>query len=161
MAGCAEFAFGSGFPEELVGFVAAGFGVGENCGEGGPSGVGEDAVGMVGDGGAEVVDEGPAGLLARLTGGEAVETGRECLIGCRLKVLEGLTGRFSLVSVALRFVPVGGEDRRPNEGGNQAGQGACIGTGGATGDVARGGAHGVGGLVLGAELGALGTGESS
>ncbi len=161
LAGGGEFTLGGGFLEELVGLVAAGFGIGEDGGEGGPSGIGENAVGVVGDGGADVVDEGPASLLARLTGGEAVENGCESLIGCHLKVMKGLAGGFGLVSVALRVVPVGGEDRSPNEGGEQGGQDACVGPGGGVGDVAGGNAQGVAGLVLGADLGALSTGESS
>lgn len=51
-AGGVEFALFGGFFEEAGWFVAACFGVGEDGGEGGPVGVGEDAGGVVGDGGA-------------------------------------------------------------------------------------------------------------
>lgn len=63
LTGCAEFALGCGLLQELVGLMASGFGVGQEGGEGGPAGVGEDPVGLVGDGGVYVVGEGAAGFL--------------------------------------------------------------------------------------------------
>jgi hypothetical protein len=52
LAGGVEFALLGGFFEEPRWLVAAGFGVGQDGGEGRPVGVGEDAGGVVGDGGA-------------------------------------------------------------------------------------------------------------
>jgi hypothetical protein len=52
LAGGVEFALPGRFFEEAGWLVAACFGVGEDSGEGGPVGVGEDAGGVVGDGGA-------------------------------------------------------------------------------------------------------------
>ncbi|MGW2542190.1 hypothetical protein ACWC5I_15300, partial [Kitasatospora sp. NPDC001574] len=72
-AGAAEFAAGGGLGEALVGYVAAGLGVGEHCGEGGPVGLGEDPRRVVGDGGADVAGEGVAGLLLGLALGEEGE----------------------------------------------------------------------------------------
>lgn len=63
LAGCAQFALGCGLLQELVGSVAVGLRVGQEGGEGGPAGVGEDTVGLVGDGGAYVAGEGPADFL--------------------------------------------------------------------------------------------------
>lgn len=81
MAGCAQFALSCGLLQEPVGWVAAGFGVGQKGGEGGPAGVGEDPVGLVRDGGAYVVGEGAAGFLPRLTLFEYDERGCEGLLG--------------------------------------------------------------------------------
>ncbi|OEV15881.1 hypothetical protein AN221_36475 [Streptomyces nanshensis] len=81
LASGGEFALSGGFLEELVGFVAACFGVGEDGGEGRPGGVGEDAVGVVGDGGPDVMGQGSAGLVARLTSGEAIDDRDECVVG--------------------------------------------------------------------------------
>ncbi len=139
--------------------VAAGLGVGQDGGESRPGGVGEDAVGVVGDGGTDVVGKGLTHLLLWLTGGEAVEDGREGVVGGGLKVVEGLAGGVGLVGVMLRFVPAGGDDRGPDDGGEQGGESAAVGAGGGVGDVAGGGSQGVGCLVLGADLGALGTGK--
>lgn len=75
LAGGGEFASGGGLAEELVEFVTAGFGIGQDGGEGRPGGVGEDAVGVVGDGGADVVGESSAVQVVRLTGDQAVEDG--------------------------------------------------------------------------------------
>ena len=143
------------------GWWPPGFGVSEDGGKGRPGKVSEDAVGVVGDGGPYVVSEDLACLLVRLTGGEAVEDGCEGVAGGGLEVVEGLAGGFGLVGMVVRFVPAGGDDRGPDEGGEQGGQRAAAGAGGGVGDVADGFAQGVGGLVLGADLGALGAGERS
>ncbi len=59
MTGGGQLALGSGFLEELVGLVAAGFGVGEDGGERGPGRVGEDSLGVVGDGCSYVAGQKP------------------------------------------------------------------------------------------------------
>ncbi|WP_404949478.1 hypothetical protein [Streptomyces sp. ARC14] len=64
-----------------MGFAAAGFGVGEDGGEGRPGGVGEDAVGVIEDGGPDVMGQGSAGLVARLTSGEVVDDPDEGVVG--------------------------------------------------------------------------------
>src|SRR6478735_232693 len=74
-------------------------------------------------------------------------------------MVQCLTGGFGLVGVVLRLVPAGGDDRGPDEGGEQGGEGAAVGAGGGVGDVAGRAAQGVGGLVLSADLGALGASE--
>jgi hypothetical protein len=74
-------------------------------------------------------------------------------------VLHGLTGGIGLLGVVLRLVPAGGDDRGPDQGGEQGGEDVAVGAGGGVGDVAGRFAQGVGGLVLGADLGALGSGE--
>jgi two-component system response regulator HupR/HoxA len=61
--------------------VASGLRVGQEGGEGGPAGVDQDAVGLVGDSGAYVAGEGPAGFLPRLTLFEYDERGCEGLLG--------------------------------------------------------------------------------
>ncbi|MFL4905235.1 hypothetical protein ACJ6WF_19100 [Streptomyces sp. MMS24-I2-30] len=99
--------------------------------------------------------EGPASLVVRLTGGEAVEDGRERMVCGGLEVLEGLAGGFGLLGVVLRFVPAGGDDRGPDKGG----EGAAVGAGGGVDDVTSCYAQGAGGLVFGADLGALGACE--
>lgn len=81
LASGGEFALSGGFLEELVEFVAAGFGVGEDGGEGLPGGVGEDAVGVIGDGGPDVMGQSSTGLLARLTSGEGVDDRGEGVVG--------------------------------------------------------------------------------
>lgn len=63
LAGGGQLALGSGFLEELVGLVAAGFGVGEDGGERGPGRVGEDALGVVGDGCSYVAGQDAVGFL--------------------------------------------------------------------------------------------------
>lgn len=76
-----------GFLEELVGRVAEGFGVGEKGGEGGPGGVREDAVGVVGHGRSSVVGE---DLTARLPRAACFQLGEHRgggLVGGGLEVL--------------------------------------------------------------------------
>lgn len=74
-------------------------------------------------------------------------------------MVQGLTGGFGLVGMVLHLVQAGGDDRGPDEGGEQGGEGAAVGAGCGVGDVAGRAAQGVGGLVLSADLGALGGGE--
>lgn len=113
----AEFATSSGFLEELVWLVTVCFGIGEDGGEGRPGGVGEDVVGVVGDGGPDVIGQGSAGQVARLTSGEAVDDRDEGVVGGCLEVVQGLAGGFGLVGVVPCLVPAGGDDRGPDEGG--------------------------------------------
>ncbi|SCF68895.1 hypothetical protein GA0115254_111691 [Streptomyces sp. Ncost-T10-10d] len=70
LTGGGQFTLSGGFLEKLVGFVAACFGVGEDGGESGPAGVGEDPVGVFGDGGAYVAGQGPTSLVLRAAGFE-------------------------------------------------------------------------------------------
>jgi hypothetical protein len=68
--GGVEFAFG-GYPVEQGGeVVACGFGLGERGGQGGPGGVGEDAVGVGGDGLADGGLEAVGGFGAGGSSGE-------------------------------------------------------------------------------------------
>lgn len=80
--GGAEFTAGSGLFEELVGFVAAGFGIGEDRGEPGPAGVGKDPLGMFRNGGAYVVGQDATGLLLGRAGCQFGERRTERVVGC-------------------------------------------------------------------------------
>ncbi|MFD4394924.1 hypothetical protein [Kitasatospora sp. NPDC058397] len=159
LASRGEFAAGGCLGEELAGLVAAGFGVGEDGGEGGPGGVGEDPCGVAGDGGAEVVSE----VVDRLLGGLAVGEGGEVfgggLVVGALQVLDGELGGLGLLVVATGLVPAAGEDRRPDEGGDQDGEGVAAGSVAGVEDVAGGPTQVGGGSVVGAYPGVLGAGE--
>ncbi len=75
MLGGVEVAFGSGFRQELAGAAADGFGAGESCGQRNPGGVGQDAVGVVGDGRTKVLLEAAGGCGTWCAEGE-VRQGR-------------------------------------------------------------------------------------
>lgn len=139
--------------------MAAGFGVGEEGGEGGPAGVGEDPHGVVGDGGSYVAGQGETGYLLGWAGFEFGKRGSEGVISGGLEVLDGLAGGVSLVGVVLRFVPASGDDGGPDEGGDQGGEGAAVGASGGVGDVAGRAAQGTGCSVFCPDLGALSTRE--
>lgn len=159
LAGGGQFALGGCFLEELVGFVAAGFGVGEDCGEGRPAGVGEDPLGVLGDCGSYVAGQGATGLLLRLALREFCEVQGEGVAGGALKVLEGMAGGVGLVGVALGLVPASRDDRGPDKRCDQGGEGAAVGAGGGVRDVAGRVAQSVGGSVFCPDLGALGACE--
>ncbi|MFF3781570.1 hypothetical protein [Streptomyces sp. NPDC001933] len=65
MLGGDHFAFGDGLGQEPVLVMAGGLGVGEGGDEGGPGRVGEDAVGLGGDG----VADGGLEAVGRFVGG--------------------------------------------------------------------------------------------
>lgn len=159
LAGGGQFALSGGLAEELMGFVAACFGVGQDGGQGLPGWVGEDAVGLIGDGGADVVGEQSASSVPRLVAAELGEDRCEGGVGDGLEVGEGSLGGVGLVGVVLCFVPAGGDDRGPDESGEQGGEGAAVGAGSTVGDVAGGAAQGVGGPAVGSNLRALGAAE--
>ncbi len=159
MADSGQFALGDCFLEELARFVAAGFCVGEDCGEGRPAGVGEDPLRVLGDGGAYVAGQGTAGLLLRLTLREICEYRGEGVVGRALKVLEGLASSVGLVGVALGLMPAARDDCGPDERCDQGSEGAAVGAGGGVGDVAGRVAQSVGGSVFCPDLGAPGTCE--
>lgn len=154
-----QFALSGGFLEELVGLVPSGFGVGEGGGERGPGRVGEDALGVLGDGCSYVAGENAAGLLPGWSGCEFGERRGEGAVGGCLEVLDGLAGGVGLVGVVLRFVPAPSDDGGPDEGRDQGGECAAVGACGGVNDVAGRAAQRVGGSVLGPDLGALGAGE--
>lgn len=159
LAGGGQFTLGGGFLEELVGLVAVGFGVGEDSGERGPGRVSEDALGVVGDCCSYVVGQNATGFLLGRPGCEFGERRGEGAVGGCLEVLDGLAGGVGLVCVVLRFVPAPGDDGGPDEGRDQGGQGAAVGSGGGVHDVACRAAQGVGGSVFRPDLGPLGSGE--
>lgn len=65
MLGAVEFPLGCDLGQEVPGVVAGGFGAGEGSGQGGPGGIGQDAVGVVGDDRAKVLLEVAGGCGAR------------------------------------------------------------------------------------------------
>lgn len=158
-AGGGQFALRGGFLEELVGAVAACFGVGQDRGEGRPAGVGDYTFGVVGYGGPDVVGEGAAFVIPGLPDGEVIEYGGKSVIGGGLKILDSLARGVGLVSVVLRLVPTGGDDRGPDDRSEQRGQGTAVRTSGAVGDVAGSRTERGGGPVLCPDLGALGPAE--
>ncbi|MBW8735579.1 MAG: hypothetical protein JF621_00040 [Streptomyces turgidiscabies] len=159
LAGCGQLALGGGFLEELVGLVAAGFGVGEGGGERGPGRVGEDSLGVVGDGCSYVAGQSAAGFLPGWAGREFGECRGEGVVGGCLEVLDGLAGGVGLVGVVLRFVPAPCDDGGPDEGCDQGCERAAIGACGGVDDVACRAAQGVGGTVFRPDLGTLGSAE--
>ncbi|MGW1277910.1 hypothetical protein ACWD4V_13250 [Streptomyces tsukubensis] len=108
--------------------------------------------GGFGDCGAYVVDQGAARPFAGAAVFECGDLGSEGPIGGGLEVLDGSAGGVGLVGVTLRFVPASGEDRGPDEGRDQRGEGAAIGAGGGMDGVAGSDAQGVGGAVLGLDV---------
>lgn len=82
-----------------------------------------------------------------------------CLGVGGLEVLDALVGCGGLLGVASGGVPAIGEDRGPDEGGEQYGEGAAVLAGARVDEVACGGAQTDRGAVFGADLRALGTGE--
>ncbi|MDQ1018328.1 hypothetical protein QFZ43_004877 [Streptomyces afghaniensis] len=159
LAGGGQLTLGSGFNDELVGLVAAGFCVGEDGGERGPGGVGEDSLGVVGDGCSYVAGQNAAGFLPGWAGCEFGERRGEGVVGGCLEVLDGLAGGVGLVSVVLRLVPAPSDDGGPDEGCDQGGQGAAVGAGSRVHDVPCRAAQGVGGSVFCPDLGTLGSAE--
>ncbi len=112
LAGGGQLALGGGFLEGLVA-VAVGAGAGR---ERGPGRVGEDALGVVGDGCSYVADQKAAGLLPGRPGREFGERQGEGQVGGCLEVLDGLSGGVGLVGVVLRIVPAPGDGWRPRRG---------------------------------------------
>lgn len=135
-----------------MGFVAAGFGVGEDGGEGGPARIGKDPLGVFGNGCAYVVGKSAAGLFTRAPGFKFGERRSERGVGCRLEVLDGLARSVGLVGMALGLVPACSEDGGPDECSGQGCEDAAVGAGGGVCDVAGRGPQGVGGTVLGPDL---------
>jgi hypothetical protein len=78
-----------------------------------------------------------------------------------LEVLDSLVGGGCLLGVASGGVPAFGEDGGPDEGGEQDNQGAAVLACASVDEVTRGGSQTGGGVVFGADLGALGLGEGS
>jgi hypothetical protein len=136
LAGGGQLTLSSGFAEELVRLVAAGLGVGEDGGERRPSRVSEDPLGMVRDGCPYVSDQNATGFFPGRPGCEFGERRSEGTVSCRLEVLDGLAGGVGLVGVILCFMPAPGDDGGPDQGCNQGGQRAAVGTGGGVDDVA-------------------------
>ena len=108
MLGVVEFPLGAHFGQEASGVVAGGLGVGEGCGQGGPSGIGEDPVGVVGEGRAEVLLEAAGGVGSWGAAGQVRQDGCGGLLVARLEVAEGFLGRCGLLFVAALLVPLGG-----------------------------------------------------
>lgn len=159
LPGGGQFTLGGGLLEELVGFVAAGLGVGEDGGQSGPGRVCEDTVGVVRNGGADIAGQGAPGLFLRPTALQFDELGDESLVGGGLEVLQSPARGVGLVGVLLRLVPATGQDGRPHECGEQGGQRAAVRASSGVDDVAGGDAYGVGCSVLGLDLGSLGAKE--
>jgi hypothetical protein len=159
LAGSGQLALDSGFLEELVGLVAAGFGVGEDGGERRPGRVGEDPLGVVGDGCSHVADQNATGFLPGRAGCEFGKRRGECAVGGCLEVLDSLAGGVGLVGVVLRFVPAPGNDGGPGESRDQCCQRAAVRARGGVDDVACRAAQGVGGTVFRPDMGPLGSGE--
>ncbi len=114
---------------------------------------------MLGYGGAHIAGEGVADFFLGLAVGEGGELGCCGVVVGALQVLDGLAGGFGLLVVASALVPASGEDRCPDEGGEQDGEGAAVLAVGGVDDVAGGVAKAGCGAVIGADLGALGAGE--
>ncbi|PNE38981.1 hypothetical protein AOB60_34230 [Streptomyces noursei] len=107
MFGAVEFSPGGDVYQEVPGVVAGGFSAGEGGGQGGPGGVGEDAVGVVGDGLSHGVLEAFGGLGAWGMSAEVRQDGLGGLAVALLQVAEGFLGRCCLLLVATLFVPLG------------------------------------------------------
>ncbi|GAA5208608.1 hypothetical protein GCM10023323_28810 [Streptomyces thinghirensis] len=85
--------------------MAGGFGVGEGGGQGSPDRVGEDPVGVVGEGHANVLFEAVSGCGSWCAAGQ---DGWGGLLVARLEVAEGFFGCCGLLFVAALCVPLGG-----------------------------------------------------
>lgn len=70
LAGSVQLALSSGLLEELMGLMAAGFGVGEDGGECWPGRIGEDPLGVVGDSCSHIADKNATRLLPWRSGCE-------------------------------------------------------------------------------------------
>ncbi|MBO0515994.1 hypothetical protein J0695_30095, partial [Streptomyces beijiangensis] len=123
--------------------MPARLGLGEDRGEGRPVGIGEDLLGVLGNGCPDVVSQGAACFLVRLAPLQLSEDRGKSVVSGGLEVLSGLSGGVSLVGVVLRLVPPSGKDDRPDHGCDEGGKGAAIGAGGGVDDVAGGDPHGV------------------
>lgn len=115
------FAFGR-LGQELARVMAAGLGTGEGGDEGRPGRVGEDALGLGGDGVADRGLEAIGVLLAGCAAGELGQDGSGVLLVAGLEVVESLFGCGCLLFVAALGVPVGGGSGQV-EGGEEHGDG--------------------------------------
>ncbi|GGQ13747.1 hypothetical protein GCM10010215_43360 [Streptomyces virginiae] len=88
--------------------MAGGLGVGEGCGQGGPSGVGEDPVSVVGEGRANVLLETTDSCGSWCAAGQVSQDGCGGLLVARLEMAEGFFGRSGLLFVTSLLVPLGG-----------------------------------------------------
>lgn len=107
MLGAVEFSLGAHLGQKASGSVTGGLSVGEGCGQGGPSGVGEDPVGVVREGHVNVLLEAAGGRGSRCAAGQVGQDGWGSLLVARLEVAECFLGRSGLLFVAALLVPVG------------------------------------------------------
>lgn len=156
--GAVEFPLGAHLGQEASGVVASGFGVGEGCGQGGPSGVGEDPVGVVGEGRAEVPLEAAGGLGSWCVAGQLCQDGCGGLLVAGLEVAEGFVGCCGLLLVAALLVPLRGGSGQVH-GGEEQGDGESARFVGGVGEFLGGLAQSVGCFVVGAGGGATGAVE--
>ncbi|TGZ13173.1 hypothetical protein DV517_72570 [Streptomyces sp. S816] len=122
MLGAVELPLGTDFGQEASGVVAGGLGLGEGCGQGGPSGVGENPVGVVGVGRADVLLVAAGGCGSWCAAGQVRQDGCGGLLVASLEVAEGFFGRGCLLFVAALGVPVGGGAGQV-DGGEEQGDG--------------------------------------
>lgn len=117
--------------------MAVGFGAGEGRGQRSPGGVGHDAVGVAGEGGAEVLFEAAGGLGSWCAAGQVCQDGCGGLLVAGLEVAEGFVGCCGLLFVAALFVPLGGGAGQV-DGGEEQGDGESAGFVGGVGEFLGG-----------------------
>ncbi len=158
--GAVELSLGAHLDQETSGIVAGGFGLGEGGGQGAPSGVGEDSVGVVGEGRANVLFEAVGGCGSWRAAGQVSQDGCGGLLVARLEVAQSFLDHGGLLFVASLLVPLGGGAGQVH-GGEEQGDREPARLAGGVGEFLGGLAQGGGGLVVGKDGGAAGAVEGA
>ena len=119
MLGTVEFPPGADLGQEAAGVVAGGLGAGEGRGQGWPCGIGEDAVGVVGEDCAQVLLEAVGCCGTWCATGEIRQDWLGGLLVTGLQVAEGFFGRGGLLLVTTLLMPLGGGARHVERGEDQ------------------------------------------
>lgn len=124
--GALQFPLDAHLGQEAAGIVALCLGGGKVRGQRSPRGGGHDAVGVVGEGCAEVLLEAAGGVGSWGAAGQVCQDGGGGLLVAGLKVAEGFVGCCGLLLVAALVVPVGGGAGEV-DGGEEEGDGESAG----------------------------------